>query len=147
DPRWKYGTPPQGNANFAWVQHFIHHLAPTGTAGFVLANGALSSRATGESDVRERLINDDLVDCIVSLQDRLFFNTAIPVTLGFITQGRKGNKNRAGADAVLCKGARMLGEWGTRRPSAAAAHVIPRSPTTRNVSRTEGPATTCRDDD
>ena len=115
DPRWKYGTPPQSNANFAWVQHFIHHLSPTGTAGFVLANGALSSRAAGEADVRERLVQDDLVDCIVSLPDRLFFNTAIPVSLWFVSKGRHGNGHRARAGEVLFIDARRLGQMETRR--------------------------------
>jgi len=115
DPRWKYGTPPQSNANFAWVQHFIHHLSPTGTAGFVLANGALSSRAAGEADVRERLVQEDLVDCIVSLPDRLFFNTAIPVSLWFVSKGRHGNGHRARAGEVLFIDARRLGQMETRR--------------------------------
>lgn len=77
DPRWKYGTPPERNANFGWVQHFIHHLSPRGTAGFVLANGSLSSKTGGEGEIRRRLVEDDLVDCIVAMPDRLFFNTGI----------------------------------------------------------------------
>lgn len=92
DVRWKYGTPPTGNANFAWVQHFIHHLAPTGTAGFVLANGSMSSQSSGEGDIRKNLVEGDLVDCIVTLPSQLFFNTGIPACLWFIARDRK-NRN------------------------------------------------------
>jgi type I restriction enzyme M protein len=81
DARWKYGTPPTGNANFAWVQHFIYHLAPTGCAGFVLSNGSLSSNTGGEGDIRKRIVEDDLVDCIVMLPTQLFYNTGIPACL------------------------------------------------------------------
>jgi type I restriction enzyme M protein len=80
--RWRYGVPPEGNANFAWVQHFIDHLAPHGYAGFVLANGSLSSQQSGEGDIRRAIVEkDDLVDCIVSLPGQLFFTTQIPVSL------------------------------------------------------------------
>lgn len=147
DPRWKYGTPPKNNANFAWVQHFIHHLAPTGTAGFVLANGALSSRAIGESDVRERLINDDLVDCIVSLPDRLFFNTAIPVSLWFISKGRNGNGHRARAGEVLFIDARNFGQMETRRLRALSDNDISRIASTYHAWRSHAPATTYGDVD
>jgi len=86
--RWQYGVPPAGNANFAWVQHFIHHLAPHGYAGFVLANGALSSQQSGEGDIRRAIIEADLVDCIVSLPGQLFFTTQIPVCLWFVTRDK-----------------------------------------------------------
>jgi type I restriction enzyme M protein len=86
DGRWKYGTPPTGNANFAWVQHFIYHLAPTGIAGFVLSNGSLSSNTGGEGEIRRRIVEDDLVDCIVMLPTQLFFNTGIPACLWFASQ-------------------------------------------------------------
>lgn len=115
DPRWKYGVPPQGNANFAWVQHFIHHLAPQGTAGFVLANGSLSSKNGGEGDIRRRIVEDDLVDCIVSMPDRLFFNTGIPVSLWFISKDRHGNGHRPRRGEVLFIDARKLGTMETRR--------------------------------
>ncbi len=94
DPRWKYGTPPEGNANFAWVQHFIHHLSPKGTAGFVLANGSLSSKTGGEGEIRRKLVEADLVDCIVAMPDKLFFNTGIPVCLWFVSKDRHGNGHR-----------------------------------------------------
>jgi type I restriction enzyme M protein len=115
DPRWKYGTPPQGNANFAWVQHFIYHLAPNGTAGFVLANGSLSSKSSGEGEIRQRLVEAGLVDCIVAMPDKLFFNTGIPVSLWFISKGRDGNGHRARKGEVLFIDARKLGTMETRR--------------------------------
>ncbi len=86
--RWAYGAPPAGNANFAWVQHFIHHLAPHGYAGFVLANGALSSQQSGEGDIRRAIVEADLVDCIVSLPGQLFFTTQIAVCLWFLTRDK-----------------------------------------------------------
>jgi type I restriction enzyme M protein len=86
--RWTYGLPPVGNANFAWMQHFIHHLAPHGYAGFVLANGSLSSQNSGEGDIRRKIIDADLVDCIVSLPGQLFFTTQIPVCLWFLTRDK-----------------------------------------------------------
>lgn len=139
DPRWKYGTPPQGNANFAWVQHFIHHLSPTGTAGFVLANGALSSRGSGEANVRQRLVQDDLVDCIVSLPDRLFFNTAIPVSLWFVSKGRHGNGHRARAGEVLFIDARRLGQMETRRLRALSDDDISKIANTYHAWRSREP--------
>jgi type I restriction enzyme M protein len=90
DVRWKYGAPPVGNANFAWVQHFIHHLSPTGTAGFVLANGSMSSNQSGEGDIRKALIEADVVDCMVSLPGQLFYCTQIPVCLWFLTRTKSG---------------------------------------------------------
>jgi type I restriction enzyme M protein len=86
--RWQYGIPPVGNANFAWVQHFIHHLAPDGVAGFVLANGSLSSQQSGEGEIRKNIIEGDLVDCIVSLPGQLFFTTQIPVSLWFLARDK-----------------------------------------------------------
>jgi type I restriction enzyme M protein len=115
DPRWKYGVPPKGNANFAWVQHFIHHLAPGGTAGFVLANGSLSSKTSGEGDIRRKLVEADLVDCIVALPEKLFFNTGIPVSLWFISKDRHGNGHRQRQGETLLIDARNLGSMVTRR--------------------------------
>tara|TARA_Y100000815_G_scaffold264154_1_gene279497 strand:+ start:596 stop:2590 length:1995 start_codon:yes stop_codon:yes gene_type:complete len=115
DPRWKYGTPPAGNANFAWVQHFVHHLSPKGTAGFVLANGSLSSKSGGEGEIRRRLVEADLVDCIVAMPDRLFFNTGIPVSLWFVSKERHGNGHRDRHGEVLFIDARKLGRMETRR--------------------------------
>lgn len=115
DPRWKYGTPPESNANYAWIQHFIYHLAPNGTAGFVLANGSVSSKSGGEGDIRRRLIEADLVDCIVATPDRLFFNTGIPVSLWFVSKNRHGNGHRRRTGEILFIDARDLGEMETRR--------------------------------
>ena len=116
DPRWKYGTPPEGNANFAWVQHFIYHLSPRGTAGFVLANGSLSSRTNGEGEIRRKLVEADLVDCIVAMPDKLFFNTGIPVSLWFVSRDRGGNaQHRARKGEVLFIDARKLGSMVNRR--------------------------------
>jgi type I restriction enzyme M protein len=88
DVRWQYGLPPRGNANFAWVQHFIHHLAPHGMAGFVLANGSMSSNQSGEGDIRRALIEGDLVDCMVGLPGQLFYSTTIPVCLWFLAKSK-----------------------------------------------------------
>lgn len=89
DVRWKYGTPPSGNANFAWIQHMIHHLAPNGKIGLVLANGAVSSQQSGESDIRRKIIEADLVEGIVALPTQLFYSVTIPVTLWFISKDKK----------------------------------------------------------
>ncbi len=88
DVRWQFGVPPKGNANFAWVQHFIHHLAPQGMAGFVLANGSMSSNQSGEGEIRKALIEADLVDCMVALPGQLFYSTQIPVCLWFLTKSK-----------------------------------------------------------
>jgi len=96
DKRWKYGIPPAGNANFAWVQHFIHHLAPTGLAGFVLANGSMSSNQSGEGEIRKNIIEADLVDCMVALPGQLFYSTQIPVCLWFIARDKKGQVRTTG---------------------------------------------------
>jgi type I restriction enzyme M protein len=86
DARWKYGTPPVGNANFAWVQHMVHHLAPSGIAGFVLANGSMSSNQSGEGEIRRKMIEADLVDCMIGLPGQLFYTTQIPACLWFLTR-------------------------------------------------------------
>src|SRR2546427_440770 len=90
DKRWVYGVPPPGNANFAWAQHFIHHLAPTGLAGFVLANGSMSSNQSGEGEIRKNLIEADLVDCMVALPGQLFYSTQIPACLWFLSRDKSG---------------------------------------------------------
>ncbi len=109
DKRWKYGTPPVGNANFAWVQHFIHHLAPTGLAGFVLANGSMSSNQSGEGDIRKNIIEADLVDCMVAMPGQLFYSTQIPVCLWFIARDKKNGRFRDRRGQVLFIDARKLG--------------------------------------
>ncbi len=124
DPRWKYGTPPEGNANFAWVQHFVHHLSPKGTAGFVLANGSLSAKTGGEGEIRRKLVEADLVDCIVAMPDKLFFNTGIPVSLWFVSKDRHGNGHRRRTGEVLFIDARKLGRMETRRLRVLDDHEI-----------------------
>ena len=115
DPRWKYGIPPKNNANYAWIQHFIYHLSPTGIAGFVMANGSLSSNQSGEGEIRKNIIEDDIVDCIVALPGQLFYNTQIPVSLWFISKDRKNNKFRDRSGEVLFIDARKMGVMIDRR--------------------------------
>jgi type I restriction enzyme M protein len=109
DPRWKYGVPPPSNANFAWVQHFIYHLSPTGLAGFVLANGSMSSDQSGEGEVRKNIIEDDLVDCMIALPGQLFYSTPIPVCLWFIARNKKNGRFRDRRGETLFIDARKLG--------------------------------------
>jgi type I restriction enzyme M protein len=110
DSRWRYGTPPTGNANYAWVQHFISHLSPNGIAGFVLANGSMSSNTSGEGEIRKSLVEADLVDCMVALPGQLFYNTQIPACLWFITRSKKRNgKFRDRRGETLFIDARKLG--------------------------------------
>uniref|UniRef100_E6QPW6 site-specific DNA-methyltransferase (adenine-specific) n=1 Tax=mine drainage metagenome TaxID=410659 RepID=E6QPW6_9ZZZZ len=109
DVRWQYGVPPKGNANFAWVQHFIHHLAPDGYAGFVLANGSMSSNQSGEGDIRQAIIEADLVDCMVALPGQLFYSTQIPVCLWFLTRNKNDGKLRDRRKQTLFIDARKLG--------------------------------------
>ena len=96
DVRWKYGVPPSGNANFAWIQHMIHHLSPTGIVGFVMANGSLSSNSSGEGEIRKAIIEDDLVDCIVSMPGQLFYSTQIPACLWFLSRDKTGTPTGGG---------------------------------------------------
>lgn len=123
DARWKFGAPPLGNANYAWIQHFVHHLAPPnghggGVAGFVMANGSLSSNTSGEGEIRKRIIEADLVDCIVAMPPQLFLTTAIPVCLWFISRDKTGKnikgrgRNRRGETLFI--DARQLGQMTTR---------------------------------
>jgi type I restriction enzyme M protein len=109
DQRWRYGTPPKGNANFAWVQHIVHHLAPTGVAGFVLANGSMSSNRSGEGEIRSRLVEADLVDCMVALPGQLFYSTQIPACLWFLARDRRDGGFRDRRGEVLFIDARRMG--------------------------------------
>ncbi len=109
DKRWRYGVPPVGNANYAWVQHFINHLAPSGTAGFVLANGSMSSNTSGEGEIRKNIIEADLVDCMVALPGQLFFSTQIPVCLWFLARDKKNGRFRDRRSEILFIDARKLG--------------------------------------
>ncbi len=115
DARWQYGTPPAGNANFAWLQHFVYHLAPRGKAGVVLAKGALTSKTSGEGDMRRALIEQgNLIDCIVNLPAKLFLNTQIPAALWFMNRARAhGEHPRKGE--ILFIDARNMGHLINRR--------------------------------
>lgn len=110
DIRWKYGLPPKGNANYAWIQHMIHHLSPRGTAGFVLANGSMASQTSGEGEIRKQLVLNNLVDCVVTLPSQLFFNVAIPCCLWFVSRERT---NRTGKTLFI--DGRNLGKMINRR--------------------------------
>jgi type I restriction enzyme M protein len=126
DGRWQYGKPPQGSANFAWVQHFLYHLSPTGSAGFVLSNGSLSSNTSGEGDIRKALVMQDLVDCIVMLPTQLFYNTGIPACLWFLSRYKNGNKNRDRKGEVLFIDASELGYMVNRSSRAFTEEEIKR---------------------
>jgi len=115
DGRWQYGTPPTGNANYAWIQHFIYHLAPSGQAGFVLAKGSLTSKTSGEGDIRKNLIEEGLVDCIVNLPAKLFLNTQIPASLWFMSRNRSNGKFRNRSTEILFIDARNMGHLINRR--------------------------------
>ena len=115
DVRWKFGVPPKNNANFAWVQHFIHHLAPTGIAGFVLANGSMSSNTSNEGEIRKSIIEEDLVDCMVALPSQLFYNTMIPACLWFVTRNKGNHGKRKRKGEILFIDARNMGEMIDRR--------------------------------
>jgi len=115
DGRWKYGIPPAGNANYAWIQHFLYHLSPSGQAGFVLAKGALTSKTSGEGDIRKALIEARLVDCIVNLPAKLFLNTQIPACLWFLSRNKANGKFRNRADEILFIDARNIGHLINRR--------------------------------
>jgi type I restriction enzyme M protein len=109
DVRWQFGVPPKGNANFAWVQHFIHHMAPLGMAGFVLANGSMSSNQSGEGDIRRAIIDADLVDCMVGLPGQLFYSTQIPVCLWFLARKTGDVRRRDRRRQTLFIDARKMG--------------------------------------
>ena len=109
DARWKYGVPPAGNANFAWGQHFISHLAPNGIAGYVLANGSMSSNQSGEGEIRKAIIEADLVDCMIALPGQLFYTTQIPVCLWFVTRNKGNGKFRDRRKQTLFIDARKMG--------------------------------------
>ena len=123
DVRWQFGVPPKGNANFAWVQHFIHHLAPGGAgtsggmAGFVLANGSMSTNTKGEGEIRQKLVENDLVDCMIALPGQLFFTTQIPVCLWFLSKKKQGDAQRGHrnrANQTLFIDARKIGSMISR---------------------------------
>jgi len=109
DVRWKFGMPPVNNANYAWIQHFLHHLSPVGVAGFVMANGSMSTQTSNEGEIRKAIIEADLVDCIVALPGQLFFTTQIPVCLWFLARDKKNSKRRDRRGETLFIDARRMG--------------------------------------
>ena len=123
DQRWRYGNPPRGNANFAWVQHFLHHLAPRGRAGFVLANGSMSSSQSGEGQIRKNIVEAGLVDCIVALPGQLFRSTQIPACLWFLSRDTNGSARH---DETLFIDARNLGHMIDRTRRDLSANDIAR---------------------
>lgn len=143
DVRWQFGKPPTGNANFAWVQHFVHHLAPSGIAGFVLANGSLSSQQSGEGDIRRELVERDLIDCIVALPGQLFSTTQIPVCLWFVARDKsnglvKDKKLRDRRGATLFIDARNLGTMKTRTLKELTDEDIEKIASTYHAWREKG---------
>jgi len=137
DKRWKYGVPPAGNANFAWVQHIVHHLAPAGVAGFVLANGSMSSNQSGEGEIRKNLIEAGLVDCMVALPGQLFYSTPIPACLWFLARDRKNGKFRDRRGEVLFIDARKLGRMVDRTHRELADEDVARIANTYHAWRGE----------
>ena len=137
DQRWEYGVPPKGNANFAWVQHIVHHLAPTGVAGFVLANGSMSSQQSGEGEIRKNLIEAGLVDCMVALPGQLFYSTQIPACLWFLSRRRFGGGLRDRRGEVLFVDARKLGRMVSRRHRELTDEEIARIADTYHAWRGE----------
>ncbi len=109
DVRWKFGVPPANNANYAWIEHFIHHLSPNGIAGFVMANGSMSTNTTSEGEIRKNIIEADLVDCMIALPGQLFYTTQIPVCLWFVTQNKKNGKFKDRNSHTLFIDARKMG--------------------------------------
>ena len=126
DKRWAYGVPPTGNANFAWVQHIVHHLAPAGVAGFVLSNGSMSSNQSGEGEIKKALVEANLVDCMVALPGQLFYSTQIPACLWFLARDRKNQKFRDRRGEVLFIDARKLGFMADRTHRDLSAADIAR---------------------
>lgn len=138
DVRWKFGVPPAGNANFAWVQHFIHHLAPAGITGFVLANGSMSSNTSGEGEIRKNIVEEDLVDCMVALPSQLFYNTMIPACLWFVARDKKNHKFRDRRGEVLFIDARKMGAMVDRRHRELTEEDVGKIAATYHAWRGEG---------
>ena len=146
DKRWEHGVPPVGNANFAWVQHFLYHLAPRGTAGFVLANGSMSSNQSNEGEIRKNLVEADLVDCMVALPGQLFHSTQIPACLWFLSRGRHNGQHRDRLGEVLFIDARKLGYLEDRTHRSLSEEDITRIADTYHAWRSAEAATDYADD-
>lgn len=139
DVRWKYGDPPDTNANYARIQHFIHHLAPHGVAGFVMANGAVSAEEKRQGKIRAALIEQDLIDCIIALPGQLFYSTAIPVTLWIVRKGKADQNAQHRAGESLFIDARPCGEMVTRKQKVLTDEEIGRISTTYHSWRGSNP--------
>ncbi|MEW5894317.1 MAG: class I SAM-dependent DNA methyltransferase [Candidatus Omnitrophota bacterium] len=124
DGRWKFGTPPAGNANYAWIQHFLYHLGPRGIAGFVLAKGSLTSKTSGEGDIRKALIEARLVDCIINLPAKLFLNTQIPACLWFLSRNKANGGYRNRTNEILFIDSRNMGHLINRRTKVFSAEDV-----------------------
>lgn len=146
DKRWQYGKPPIGNANFAWVQHIIHHLSPAGVAGFVLANGSMSSNQSGEGEIRKAIVDAELVDCMVALPGQLFYSTQIPACLWFLARDRKNHKFRDRRGQILFIDARKLGNLVDRTHRELSEDEITRISDTYHTWRGEQDAGTYQDE-
>ena len=135
--RWVHGTPPVGNANYAWVQHFLHHLSPRGVAGFVLVNGSMSTNTSGEGEIRKNIVEANLVDCIIALPDKLFRSTGIPACLWFLSRGRsrRGNWNRQGETLFI--DARKMGHMAIRTYKDLSEEDVKRIAGTYHAGRAE----------
>ena len=132
DPRWKYGVPPAGNANYAWIQHIISKLAPGGSAGVVMANGSMSSNSGGEGEIRAQLVEADLVSCMVALPTQLFRSTGIPVCLWFFAKDKTAGKQRLGGPdraGAVHRRPRTWATWSTAPSAPCPTRTSPRSPT------------------
>jgi len=138
DIRWKYGLPPVGNANYAWLQHFAHKLSPAGIAGIVLANGSMNSNTSGEGEIRKNMIEADLVDCMVALPAQLFYNTMIPACLWFLARNKTNHKFRDRSNEILLIDARKLGTMINRRNKELTDEDIARIAGTYHAWRGEG---------
>lgn len=145
DKRWQYGAPPVGNANFAWVQHMIFHLAPSGTAGFVLANGSMSSNTSGEGEIRKGIIDADLVDCMIALPGQLFYSTQIPACLWFLSRDKKNGRYRDRRGEVLFIDARKMGQMIDRTHRELTEDEISKIANTYHAWRGEKDAGTYQD--
>jgi type I restriction enzyme M protein len=145
DARWKYGIPPVNNANYAWIQHFIHHLSPTGVAGFVMANGSMSTNTTSEGEIRKKIIEADLVDCMIALPGQLFYTTQIPVCLWFLARNKKNGKFRDRQGHTLFIDARKLGSLVDRTHKDISDEEIDKVAATYHAWRGEKEAGEYRD--
>ena len=145
DRRWKFGVPPAGNANYAWVQHMIHHLAPAGLAGFVLANGSMPSNQSGEDEIRKSIIEADLVDCMVAVPGQLFYSTQIPACLWFLARDKKNGRFRDRRGEILFIDARRMGRMVDRTHRELSDEDIPKIADTYHAWRGEKDAGEYRD--